>query len=490
MAADGNYAFICHANQDKHAIDRVDLVRLLTREAVRLVIDRATAIDVGDLPHLVHTFRGGKKWRRQIEALADRAGCVLVLWSRHMKDRIESEPGGGWIGYEILTGLRNGTAFFCCLDGETSPDEIYDALSSEIENLERFKTVIEAEHILPLRSPTANREDGRVRIDYEMKRLAEDVYRKIDVTRLGRLSNQLDPGRINRLLNLVDREDAVERIVQGNAGIVHLAYGANPECRLEDLIQRLKDVELPWLRGSIERDGINLLDWRTSIVAGADAKPWVACYIDWPGMTAPTADDEDMEAAVRIGANVFLRRLAARIGLLGTHSSDAEMLRALKTYISDRPDCYLCVSSVDDQPANTAYNAKMVDRLPTLLRNLPSDKVRIVLSAQQERPKRRLFFFTRDASTPLKEAAARQEALILLGNVRRDELHNWAALAETVVDQSFNTIVDFIRDIYSKFAPSGGQPEMPMNTLRESLQRLLAQWRAKGAWLGPGSLHR
>jgi hypothetical protein len=256
------------------------------------------------------------------------------------------------------------------------------------------------------------------------------------------------------------------------------------------LIQRLKDVELPWLRGSIERGGMNLLDWRTSIVAGADAKPWVPCYIDWPGMTARTADGEDIEAAVRIGADVFLRRLAARIGLLRTHSSDAEMLRALKTYISDRPDCYLCVSSVDDQPANAAYNARMIDRLPILLRNLPSDKMRIVLSAQQERPKRRLFFFTRDASTPLKEAASRQEALIVLGNVRRDELHNWAALAETVVDQSFNTIVDFIRDIYSKFAPSGGQPEMPMNTLRESLQRLLTKWRAKGAWLGPGPLHR
>jgi len=215
--ADGNYAFICHANQDKQVLERLDLVRLLTREAVRLVIDRATAIDVGDLPHLVHTFRGGKKWRRQIEALADRAGCVLVLWSSHMKSRIESEPGGGWIGHEILTGLRNGAAFFCCIDGDASPKGIYDVLSGKIDNFERFKTVIEAEHILPLRSPTANREDDRVRIDHEMRVLAEDVYRKIDVTRLGRVSKLLDPGRINRLLNLVDREEAVERIVQANA---------------------------------------------------------------------------------------------------------------------------------------------------------------------------------------------------------------------------------------------------------------------------------
>jgi hypothetical protein len=473
---DGNYAFVCHAHQDKREIDQLGVIRHLTRDAVRLVIDKAATLNVGDLPHLVHTFRGGKEWRTQIQALADRAGCVLVLWSANMKNRIRNEPGGGWICHEILTGLRNGTAFFCCIDGEPSADDICGALNDKIEGFERFSPTIKRGHIVPLARRRLDQDRDRKQIDHDMAGLAIDIYRKIQKAISGGRGQRLDQGRISRLLNLIDREEAVDRIVQGNPGIVHIVSGRNPECRRDDLIQRLKDVELPWLHQSIDAGAMNLLAWRASIVRGADSKPWVPCYVEWPVMVPRSTNRDDIEAAVRDGTATFLRRLEARVGLVGHERSEPDSIAALTKYLASRADAYLCIFGVDEQPGTALCNKEMVDRIPTLLQGLPPDKMRIILSVQQEHVKKRLFFVKRAKPSPLEEAAVRRAMLVMLGNVRRDELHNWAALAETVVDLQSNSIMDVISDIYANVAPEGGQRALSMRKLRESLHGHLSRW--------------
>jgi hypothetical protein len=62
-------------------------------------------------------------------------------------------------------------------------------------------------------------------------------------------SHSLDALQINRMLILLDREAVVGDIVSG--GCFHVLYGPE-DCRSDDLFQRLRDVELPWLaRGEI-----------------------------------------------------------------------------------------------------------------------------------------------------------------------------------------------------------------------------------------------
>jgi hypothetical protein len=56
----GDYAFICHAERDKVRINELRLVPEVSRNGVKIVIDRVDpAIEV-DNPALVHVFRGAR----------------------------------------------------------------------------------------------------------------------------------------------------------------------------------------------------------------------------------------------------------------------------------------------------------------------------------------------------------------------------------------------------------------------------------------------
>jgi hypothetical protein len=56
----------------------------------------------------------------------------------------------------------------------------------------------------------------------------------------------LDKMQINRLLALLDREDAIGRIVEEPKSAVQVVHGTH-DCVVEALMQRLREVELPWL---------------------------------------------------------------------------------------------------------------------------------------------------------------------------------------------------------------------------------------------------
>jgi hypothetical protein len=104
-----DYAFICHAEKDKPRINRLRLLPGVTDNndvSVNVVIDRDAGIDLGNRPFSVYSFRGGRPWEPQMMSYAHGAGCVLILWSHNMRERVLAEPQGGYIGQEILTGLR------------------------------------------------------------------------------------------------------------------------------------------------------------------------------------------------------------------------------------------------------------------------------------------------------------------------------------------------------------------------------------------------
>lgn len=307
-----DYAFICHADKDKPRINDLRLLPGVTdNNEVSVTRDRQRRRDrPRQSPVQCLQLPRRKAVGAANDVLRHDAGCVLILWSHNMRERLLAEPQGGYIGQEILTGLRNGTALFCCLDMQPSADDICDTLEKQTkEFVADFRRTIQALHILPLgRPPMA---DGRERkqLEEDMRKLALDLYYKIDSVRRGVPRAAGDDPRVNNLLNLIDREHAVARIVP--KGLVHVVSGRRAECRLNDLVQRLREIELP----SISRSGD--VHWRVKIVRdGLDPNTaWVQRSIEWPVMAAQASDGEKLETTVRAGLETVLDNLARRLEL-------------------------------------------------------------------------------------------------------------------------------------------------------------------------------
>jgi hypothetical protein len=338
---------------------------------------------------------------------------VLILWSHNMRQRVLSEPKGGYIGQEILTGLRNGTALFCCLDMQPSPDDICDTLEKQNQEfVADFRRVIRASHILPLGRPQLA--DGRERkqLEEDMRKLVLDLYYKIDLVRRGAPRAAGDDPRINNLLNLIDREHAVARIV--DKGIVHVVSGRQAECRLNDLVQRLREIELP----SIRRSGD--VHWRVKIVRdGLDPNTaWVQRSIEWPVMAAQASGDEKFEPAVRAGLERVLDNLARRLELPRRDKTQDGFVKELREFLGNSADAFLIRADLEGGRDTSACDVKLICRLGEILAAVPHHKFKIMLAVMERERQRKMFaFFKRTLPpNPLIEMSIRLE------NVRRNRL--------------------------------------------------------------------
>jgi hypothetical protein len=461
----GDYAFICHADKDKTLIDELKLVPEMTRHGVKVVIDRLhPTIKVDDLT-LVHTFRGGREWRSELEFYVQRARCVLILWSENMQARVQAEPNGGRIGQEILTGLRNGTAFFCWLDGNPLPEKICTTLEAKMNGFNaEFREAIESRQILPLARPSAAN-PRRGRLEMEMKALAYDIYAIISPSPRGeRTIDAADP-RLNKLLNLIDRDDVVTRIVE--RGIVHVVSGREPQCRVHDLIQRLKEIELPPTHRARGRN------WRAEIVRdGFDPDTaWVHRRIEWPVMAAPASDQQKFDAAVADGLDKLLSNIAVALELTWEEELPAKFAAALTRHLASSADAFLLCSYLGGEATTGDCDVELVKRLGSLFDSLPSDKFRIMLAMlDTEKKSNFLSFWKKAPPHPLAKTAAR------LDDLRPTDLINWAGLTEAVVRRPSNKIMDVINDIYAKHASSTGERALSMQAMRETLEGFVLNW--------------
>jgi hypothetical protein len=284
----------------------------------------------------------------------------------------------------------------------------------------------------------------------------------------------------NRLLDLLDRQDAVDSIVEENGGEFRVVCGREEDA-INDLRQRLKDVELPWLSRRESKPEFDLMSrgaWRKHLLRGGAASGWTPRHLGWP-----FSEDELVEFTVNEAHDWFIRRLLSDFPQPRTVPATLASLYEHLRLVRER---YVIYADVPDRSRRARESAELIARLAETFRRAPGDYLRIVIYIQRQsgalltRPGWSLICHALSAYPSVKR--------VMLREVRRDQLLEWAELAENVVLMPANRVMDDVAGVYDEasrislpFGIALGSRRLqtlPMTRLREKLCKRVRGWPA------------
>jgi hypothetical protein len=332
-----------------------------------------------------------------------------------------------------------------------------------------------------------NAADLATKVANALSILARGVPKQLQINRLNEV-------QVNRLLVLLDREQAVEDIVDENKGGLQVIYGT-AECLADDLSQRLKEFELPWLsraEGRMNLSNLSLSEWRTHVVCGGEPAGWVLHPMQWPiGENASRM--EGVSDAVNRAHKRFLDLLRTKVLYGGevlqrVPRAESESSTSWLNQLDKQPERYLVWASLDEQCAHANESAELIRLLARTFAGAASDRVRVIIYLRVA-PRRPWLGWFAQPSIVEKLSTEGSIALIALGEVARDHLLEWAALSENVVSIDMNMAMAEVDKIYEAAADhrspigvrrfSRALRALPMKTVREGLKEQVQRWPAR-----------
>jgi hypothetical protein len=286
--------------------------------------------------------------------------------------------------------------------------------------------------------------------------------------------------QVNLLLVLLDRENAVAEIVKEPHDGFQLVYGTS-ECVPDALIQRLRQVELPWLTrldGGDHLAPLTLSEWRTHVARGGEPTAWALHGVDWPepgnGRSVQQAHDIFLDTLRRLLSPKTLGRSETST----TWLTELEPLRAR----------HLVNVSLDDYSEHADENAKLILLLSQTFQEARCPRLQVVVYLRTSGSRWRWLGWTNKHSILTHLEAIGGLPAVALTNVQRNQLIEWAGLSENVASVAANVVMEEIDDLYARASIRNARGlwgkankivALPMRTLRNELKSQVENWPTK-----------
>jgi hypothetical protein len=382
-------------------------------------------------------------------------------------------PALSYTQWEAYLALYHGIKLFIATP---TPDAARDATFRREAKLQQAQ----ADHLVRLRALGRHPEISFANADQLMAGILKSAVLELLRAADARLNDQ----NASRLLDLLDRQEVVESIVDEQQGELRVVCGKD-DGGINDLRQRLKDVELPWLSRRERRadfDRMSQAEWRKYLLREGETIGWTPHHLTWPlaeeqlgGLTVAEAHDR------------FIRALLNRFPEARASGPDA--LAKLHEHLEAVRERHVIFSDIPDRCPRASDSAELVGRLSQTFKSSPGERFRVIIYVETPAKPRLMERFSQAAvSDLLRDHPSVRK--VSLPEVRRDQLLEWASLAENVVEMSANRIMEEVGAVYETagrtprpfgLALRSSQPprSLPMKTLRGGLWDRVRGWSAK-----------
>ena len=221
-------------------------------------------------------------------------------------------------------------------------------------------------------------------------------------------------------------------------------------------------------------------EWRKYLLCEGEPIGWIPHHIDWPfaeedlgTFTAPEAHDE------------FIRRLLNQFPEI--KSTGTASLTTLYEHLRTVRERHVISSDVPDRLRRGRESAELISRLAQTFKGAPGDRFRVIIYVEAPLKAPLMGFLAPSVIEALSDRPTVKK--VALRDVRRDQLLEWANLAENVVHLSANMVMEEVNAVYQEVGrtslPFGirmlSRPSrsMPMSNLRARLSAKVKDWSAK-----------
>ncbi len=213
--ASGQFVFICHSREDKRRIARSGLIRELARLRIHVVIDNAYSglmPDEEELQNYIHQIKVGSSWKTSINEFARSAGCILLLLSTTLFDRLRNKRGKyEWCIAEMRIGANAEKLMPVSIEEHLRVD--YTLINSLVES------AIEPDQEVGLAAGDPDSRDGALAKLYESICEIFEIRFAARSEALARDRDAISPVGKQILLDLMARDGHCQSIANAPTGI-------------------------------------------------------------------------------------------------------------------------------------------------------------------------------------------------------------------------------------------------------------------------------